>query len=218
MITTDIDSLFIKVRKEQLVTLNSKLPAGYGIISEGQVKHVVSTNFAPMQNKDLIRQAEKMFNITWKYAYVDNTSTNFAFCGVINDIALLDPRGDLIQLGVEIINSYNQRSGSNMYYCIYNHKKDCWIKTNITLESDTDVDDITKIIKKLTNIEFGITDIPNSIPAKLKNIVVANMNGHHDAYDFILALSTAATRYWEHTSYELSRKTTTKIFEQLIRR
>lgn len=217
MITTDISSLFLDVKREQLITEKTKLPAGTGIIVDGVVKHVVNTDFIPISNKELLRKAEEYYSITWKYAYCDNSTSNFAFCGVIDDIVMTDDRNQLIQLGVEVINSYNQRSGADIFYCFYNHTKDCWIKTNISLLNDNVTEGIVWAkFNTLKDMQFGITDIPKELPNKFKQKIVSNMNGHHDAYDFITALSKVSTDYWEHSSYELSRKTTTKIFKQLV--
>lgn len=217
MITTDIRSLFLDVKREQLITEKSKMPAGSGIIVNGEVKHVVFTDFLPISNIDLIRKAEEFYSITWKYAHSDASNSNFAFCGVIDDIIFTDDRNQLIQLGVEVINSYNQRSGADIFYCFYNHTKDCWIKTNISILNDNiDEQQIQQQLNSLKDIQFGITDIPKDIPNKFKQKIVSNMNGHHDAYDFITALSKVSTDYWEHSSYELSRKTVTNLFKKLV--
>lgn len=217
MITTDIESLLTDISEEQLVTAKSNLPAGKGIIVDGQVKHVITSNFKPTSNKKLVNMITKIYNVDWKYAYFDNQSTNFAFCGVIKDSAILDPRGDLIQLGIEILNSYNQRSGVKVSWVVYHHKKDCWVKTGIDVDN-TNYLNVIQSISKLSSIPFGFTDIPEHLPNKIKHLVAGNMNGHHDAYDFILALAKVSTTYWEHTSYELSRKASINIFNKLINR
>lgn len=216
MITTDISSLFLDVKREQLITEHTRLPAGGGIIVDGQVKYVVVTNFKPVPNKDLIRKAEEHYSITWKYAHFDNAISNFAFCGLIDDIIKTDIKGHAIQLGIEIVNSYNQRSGADINYCFYNRTRESWIKTNVSLlNDDVDTDTLFRVLFSLQDIQFGITDIPNYIPVKLTRLIISEMDGSHDAYDFIFALGTISRKHWEYSSYELSRKASAKLFKEL---
>ena len=227
MLTKDINMLLspqYSIKKVQLVVYKTDIPAGFGILANGQIIYQTLTDFFPVPNDTILKDIQDYFRIKWTYAYYDQPMCNFAFNGIIQDTVYKLDDGHIIQPGIEVLNSYNQRISPHMYWMFYDRKEDCYIKTNISVDFMGDIsviDNIFQYIKSSVNYNSVNIDILRFLPQKMTDIFLSSLREMIPKYgdnrlSYILALSKILTK-WERTSYELSRKKTTFLINQLLK-
>ena len=225
MITADYKELLFNIKNVPLIVEKTNIPAGYAILAEGQVIHQTLTGFTPKTNKELISDVNMYYNIRWDYAYYDQPRCNFAFNGVIQDLMFTVDNKHIIQPGIEILNSYNQRMSPRMYWLFYHRGEKCYIKTNMPVDFMGDLEEARKAymnIDQLVFVDAKDLNINYILPVKIQKQLDKITNDIYKRYgknglSFVIAMAKVSTDIWERSSYELSRKTTTGILYQILK-